>query len=151
MGAFPDRQTEAGLHTHGTFPSVHSVLNQPLCNFPLCHGGVLIKGGVGAVNILTSNRLNPLPPPSLGILISSFTPGSHSLHLTGNYIYDHACVCVCVWGGSRSAMCFSQSAVSNIMTIYLHLFQSHLYLTICNNAACLCSHGVSRQSSHLCV
>lgn len=50
------------------------------------------------MNILTSNQLNPppLPSPSLGILISSFTPGSHSLHLTGNYIYDFVCGCGCV-------------------------------------------------------
>lgn len=32
-----------GSNVQGTFPSVHSILNPLVCNFPLCHGGVLIK------------------------------------------------------------------------------------------------------------
>lgn len=46
-GVFRDGQSGAGLNTHGKLSSVRGVLNQLLCNFLLCHGIVLIKGGVG--------------------------------------------------------------------------------------------------------
>lgn len=48
-----------GSNIQETLASVHSILNQLVSNFPLCHGGVLIKG-VGTVNILISQILFPI-------------------------------------------------------------------------------------------
>lgn len=80
------------LHASHSFP--RSVLNYPVCNFPSCHCGVLIKEAIGTVNILTSNQPNPLPPLALLTNINQFI---YSQEVTSRIwqVITSLTVCVC--------------------------------------------------------